>query len=218
MKQGQGLLIVQKGVKYGLQAAAANRAQPAKAPARPAAGAANVFGMDSDDEDDVATQVAKQAEKKRAAAKVCAQAEGFWTCWQGCGGGGRAVGSTCLHAVVVSRASCWAAVRVHVCTCVVATERWRCMCVLRTALNARAGTHDQQAAGWHHASATCHHGLHDGGGPGPGSSTTALRRSAARAMCMQLARLTPLCHLYGLHCTAGAADVRAGADRGPHHL
>lgn len=71
MKQGQGLLIGQKGVKYGLQTAAA-RAQPAKAPARPAAGGANVFGMDSDDEDDVATQVAKQAEKKRAAAKVCA--------------------------------------------------------------------------------------------------------------------------------------------------
>lgn len=67
MKQNN-MVIGQKGVKYGLQLPAKAQAQKPAAvkPQKPA----SVFGVDSDDEEDVATQVARQAEKKRAAVKV----------------------------------------------------------------------------------------------------------------------------------------------------
>lgn len=62
-------IVGQTGIKYGLQKPGGAPGGPPKklaAPVRPA----NVFGDDSDDDEDVATQVARQAEKKRAAAKV----------------------------------------------------------------------------------------------------------------------------------------------------
>lgn len=64
MKSGQPL-VGEKGVKYGLQTK--KPAQPAAAVKRPIA---NVFGGDSDEEETVGAQIARQAEKKRAAAKV----------------------------------------------------------------------------------------------------------------------------------------------------
>lgn len=63
------MVIGQKGVKYGLQLRGPGSA--AGAGAKPVAPKpTNVFGADSDSEEDVGTQVARQADKKRAAAKV----------------------------------------------------------------------------------------------------------------------------------------------------
>ncbi|KAG1670288.1 hypothetical protein FOA52_003638 [Chlamydomonas sp. UWO 241] len=68
------MLVGEKGVKYGLQirgpATQAGAKKPAAVPVRK-----NVFGADSDSEEDIETQIARQADKKRAAAKVQAQYE-----------------------------------------------------------------------------------------------------------------------------------------------
>ncbi len=72
-----GSIIGQKGVQYGLQkpalalGARGGLAAGRGAAARPAAArpVTNVFG-DDDSDDDVEAQVARQAEKKKAAAKV----------------------------------------------------------------------------------------------------------------------------------------------------
>lgn len=71
MKQQNGMITGTKGVQYGLQLSAGapsiKRTGPAKvAPVRPA----NIFGVDSDDEETVGSQLARQADKKRAAVKV----------------------------------------------------------------------------------------------------------------------------------------------------
>lgn len=60
------LIIGQRGVQYGLQVRKAPGAAAKPAAARPAA----VFGMDSDSDDDVGAQVARQAAKKQSDAKV----------------------------------------------------------------------------------------------------------------------------------------------------
>ncbi len=66
-----GAIVGQKGVRYGLQI---RNPGPKPQQAKPKAGSTNVFGEDSD-EDDVGQQVMRQADKKRAAAKVQAQYE-----------------------------------------------------------------------------------------------------------------------------------------------
>ena len=93
----KGMLVGEKGVKYGLQrpAAPAPKAKP------------SIFGADSDSEEDVGTQVARQADKKRAAAKVRGMLMHAWTCIHG---GTQAVcvvpglhaccGSACIDAAV----------------------------------------------------------------------------------------------------------------------
>lgn len=66
-------VVGQKGVKYGLQKPTA-KGPAAAAAAPPSRPLGNVFGAESDsDEEDVGKQVARQAEKKRAAAKVRTQ-------------------------------------------------------------------------------------------------------------------------------------------------
>lgn len=71
MEGKTGMLIGEKGVKYGLQKPGPKKsvglAQGAAA-AKPKP--TNVFGADSDSDEDVGAQIARQAEKKRAAAKV----------------------------------------------------------------------------------------------------------------------------------------------------
>ena len=78
MQTQDGALIGQKGVKYGLQKPAAPRTGSLAAAnkARPL----NVFGADSDDEEDVGAQIMRQADKKRAAAKVSLHAGHASTC------------------------------------------------------------------------------------------------------------------------------------------
>ena len=71
MQTGDGSIVGQKGVKYGLQKPVVKGAPAAQAPPRRPA-AANIFGEESDEED-VETQIKRQADKKRAAAKV-------WVC------------------------------------------------------------------------------------------------------------------------------------------
>lgn len=67
-QQGKGLIIGQKGIKYGLQKPAGSR--PA-APAPPKQPLGALFGGDSDsEEEDVGSQIARQAAKKAADAKV----------------------------------------------------------------------------------------------------------------------------------------------------
>mmetsp|Transcript_14263 Transcript_14263/g.41560 ORF Transcript_14263/g.41560 Transcript_14263/m.41560 type:complete len:352 (-) Transcript_14263:2205-3260(-) len=71
MDRKKGMLIGEKGVQYGLQlrrgpGSAAASAKPAPPRPKPA----NVFGAESDSDEDVGAQVARQADKKRAAAKV----------------------------------------------------------------------------------------------------------------------------------------------------
>jgi hypothetical protein len=64
-------LIGQKGVKYGLQQPARRGPGGAAAPKQPISRpAANVFGADSDSDEGVEAQISRQADKKRAAAKV----------------------------------------------------------------------------------------------------------------------------------------------------
>lgn len=75
-----GSLVGQAGVKYGLQlsgaalkqkqAAAAGRKPAAARPVARKGAAASVFGDDDDSDEDVEAQVARQADKKRSAAKV----------------------------------------------------------------------------------------------------------------------------------------------------
>lgn len=69
-KQHSGVIVGQKGVQYGLQKVVPKKsgAQPASAPRKVAP--ANVFGNDDSEEEDVERQIARQADKKRAAAKV----------------------------------------------------------------------------------------------------------------------------------------------------
>ncbi len=65
------LIIGTKGVQYGLQKVAPKKPGLSLAAAAPAARKpANVFGDDDSEEEDVEKQIARQAEKKRAAAKV----------------------------------------------------------------------------------------------------------------------------------------------------
>lgn len=71
-QQKNGMILGSKGVQYGLQLPAgapssSKRSGPPKvaAPVRP-----NIFGVDSDDEETVGSQLARQADKKRAAVKV----------------------------------------------------------------------------------------------------------------------------------------------------
>lgn len=76
---GDGSVIGQKGIKYGLQLPSGakkplGKAASAKAaPTRP-----NVFGADSDSDDDVGGQISRQADKKRAAAKVWPAKHAAW--------------------------------------------------------------------------------------------------------------------------------------------
>lgn len=66
MQRSSGVLVGQKGVKYGLQTRGPKGAtQPAQA-GKPIA----VFGDDSDSDNDVAAQVARQAATKHADVKV----------------------------------------------------------------------------------------------------------------------------------------------------
>ena len=67
MQTNDGAIIGQKGVKYGLQKPVLKAAGGPPATARRPA---NVFG-DESDEEDVEAQIKRQADKKRAAAKVC---------------------------------------------------------------------------------------------------------------------------------------------------
>jgi hypothetical protein len=73
MQTGDGAIIGQKGVKYGLQKPVVKGSSAAQAPAPARRPAANIFG-DESDEEDVETQIKRQADKKRAAAKVCCSA------------------------------------------------------------------------------------------------------------------------------------------------
>lgn len=69
-RAADGSLIGEKGVKYGLQKPAglqARRPGPPAAAPRP-----NIFGDDDSDED-IEAQVARQADRKRSAAKVWCQ-------------------------------------------------------------------------------------------------------------------------------------------------
>ncbi|KAG2427194.1 hypothetical protein HXX76_010912 [Chlamydomonas incerta] len=71
-----GILIGQKGVKYGLQKVAPKKPGQLIGAPKPAANAprkltpGNVFGDNDSEEEDVEKQIARQADKKRAAAKV----------------------------------------------------------------------------------------------------------------------------------------------------
>lgn len=71
-----GVLVGQKGVKYGLQKVAPKKPGQLGMAQKPAGNAprkltpGNVFGDDDSEEEDVEKQIARQAEKKRAAAKV----------------------------------------------------------------------------------------------------------------------------------------------------
>lgn len=65
MQNPNGALVGQKGVKYGLQKPGVKKPPVASAPPKPL----NIFGADDSDED-VEAEVARQAEKKRSAAKV----------------------------------------------------------------------------------------------------------------------------------------------------
>ncbi|GFR52864.1 hypothetical protein Agub_g15492, partial [Astrephomene gubernaculifera] len=73
-KQPPGLIIGQKGVQYGLQKVAPKKpgaaARAAGSVAQRKAVPTNVFGDDDSEEEDVERQIARQADKKRAAAKV----------------------------------------------------------------------------------------------------------------------------------------------------
>ncbi|GLC36802.1 hypothetical protein PLESTB_000781500 [Pleodorina starrii] len=70
-KQPPGIIIGQKGVRYGLQ-----KVEPKKpglqgtAVSQRKVAPTNVFGNDDSEEEDVERQIARQADKKRAAAKV----------------------------------------------------------------------------------------------------------------------------------------------------
>jgi coiled-coil domain-containing protein 55 len=65
MQSKDGTIVGQKGVKYGLQKPVTKGLAPPSSKSRPI----NIFGDDSDEED-VGVQVMRQADKKRAAAKV----------------------------------------------------------------------------------------------------------------------------------------------------
>ncbi|PNH08508.1 Nuclear speckle splicing regulatory protein 1 [Tetrabaena socialis] len=69
MNKKPGVLIGHKGVQYGLQKAGPKPGAPPAASGRKPA-PTNVFGDDDSEEEGVEAQIERQAEKKRAAAKV----------------------------------------------------------------------------------------------------------------------------------------------------
>ncbi len=64
-----GMVVGQKGVKYGLQLRSDRQPPATKQPAAAARGLA-AFGVDSDSDEDVGAQVARQAARKVADSKV----------------------------------------------------------------------------------------------------------------------------------------------------
>lgn len=68
MQQRPGMIIGKKGQKYGLITRTDKQKQP---PAKPAGGALAAFGADSDSDEDIGAQVARQAARKVADSKVC---------------------------------------------------------------------------------------------------------------------------------------------------
>lgn len=70
-QQKNGMILGSKGVQYGLQLPAGAPSNKRSGPAKVAAHVRpNIFGVDSDDEETVGSQLARQADKKRAAVKV----------------------------------------------------------------------------------------------------------------------------------------------------
>ncbi|GIM15521.1 hypothetical protein Vretimale_18292 [Volvox reticuliferus] len=69
-KQQSGAIIGQKGVQYGLQVVPKKACLQAASSAQRKVAPANVFGDDDSEEENVELQIARQADKKRAAAKV----------------------------------------------------------------------------------------------------------------------------------------------------
>ncbi|GLI68262.1 hypothetical protein VaNZ11_012617, partial [Volvox africanus] len=69
-KQPSGAIIGQNGVRYGLQAMPKKPGLHATSSAQRKVAPTNVFGDDDSEEENVERQIARQADKKRAAAKV----------------------------------------------------------------------------------------------------------------------------------------------------
>ncbi|GIL53780.1 hypothetical protein Vafri_9358 [Volvox africanus] len=69
-KQASGAIIGQKGVQYGLQAVPKKPGLQTASSAQRKVAPTNVFGDDDSEEENVERQIARQADKKRAAAKV----------------------------------------------------------------------------------------------------------------------------------------------------
>ncbi len=70
-KQPPGVIIGQKGTQYGLQKVVPKKPGLQVAPgAQRKVAPTNVFGDDDSEEEDVERQISRQADKKRAAAKV----------------------------------------------------------------------------------------------------------------------------------------------------